>query len=424
MRVQNSDIQLLSEMTSRHNTISENNEFSKLLKSNHFTGQKIDISAESRSENVVKLGSLSKTTASVAQLLLAHPELKSSTWSIIHNDLNKNKPFQKIPVGTTIYYNKETSELNWNQAPGSAAKAVPAAQLALHKTAINPAQIETSPKLHSAVNTGPKITLGQLSHESPNISSLLLKNHELKSDTWRIIHAPSNKDKAFTKIPAGSTIYMDAKTRELSWQTAKDGTGLPAIAGDTHSDNAALLAKKLDEAVKPYMGTPYETIDCYTLVVHGLKKMGVRYTGQDSLSRQLLHRAKTEGRADNAYFTGEGITEALGEKVYSKAIARVQDVDKQSQDIFKEMQHLMKKGDILSFSLESKGHTGVISHNQDQWTYINSGRLDNSIVNNAPRHGVGEETLLKEISNWVKLAQKRKEPLQITVGRLDSQKLV
>ena len=137
-----------------------------------------------------------------------------------------------------------------------------------------------------------------------------------------------------------------------------------------------------------------------------------------------MQRAQIDGRANNAYFTGEGITEALGDKIYTREISQVKNIEQQSKDIFQEMQYLMKKGDILSFSLQHRGHTGVISHNKEQWTFINSGHLDNSITANAPRHGVGEETLLSEINNWVKLAQQHKESLQITVGRLDKQKFV
>ncbi len=140
--------------------------------------------------------------------------------------------------------------------------------------------------------------------------------------------------------------------------------------------------------------------------------MGVRYRGQDSLSKELLLMAQTEGRANNAYFTGEGITEAMGEKVYTHAITRVNNIDQQSRAIFQEMQNLMKKGDILSFSLETRGHTGITSQNEKQWTYIKSGRLDHSISQNAPRHSVGEETLLSKINNWIKLAHKRNEALQ------------
>lgn len=225
------------------------------------------------------------------------------------------------------------------------------------------------------------IKLGSLSGKNTTVAQLLLANPQLKASTWSIIHNP---------IP----------------------------------DNNRILSKKLDDAVKPFMGTDYKDIDCYTLVVNGLKNMGVRYSGQDSLSKQLIHRAHIEGLANNAYFTGEGITEAMGKKIYTHSISRVSNIEQQSKDIFKEMQGLMKKGDILSFSLQTKGHTGVISQNQKQWTYINSGRLDHSISQNSPRHGIGEETLLSEINNWIKLAHKRNESLQITIGRLDTQKFV
>ena len=47
------------------------------------------------------------------------------------------------------------------------------------------------------------------------------------------------------------------------------------------------------------------------------------YQGEGSLSRQLLQMARAEGRADNAYFTGEGITQAMREpllKVFPAAL--------------------------------------------------------------------------------------------------------
>ena len=184
-----------------------------------------------------------------------------------------------------------------------------------------------------------------------------------------------------------------------------------------------MLSNKLDDAVKPFMGTPYKNLDCYTLVVNGLENMGIEYRGKNGLRAQLLQMARAESRVKNAYFTGEGITQAMGKKVYTKAVFKVNDINQQSKDIYQEMKNLMQKGDILSFSLGSKGHTGIISQHQEQWTYINSGRLDHSINKNSPKHGVGEENLLDEISNWIKLSQRRKEPLQITIGRVDSNKL-
>jgi len=48
--------------------------------------------------------------------------------------------------------------------------------------------------------------------------------------------------------------------------------------------------------------------------------------------------------------------------------------------------------------------------------------MDHRLEGRASR-GVGEEFLKPEIRNWFRLAAKRKEPLQITVGRLDENKL-
>ena len=378
-------------------------DFASQLHKHALVSQKTDtLSAhiiQTEQNNSIKLGSLSGKYSTVAQLLLANPQLKANTWSIIHNSINKNKAFHQIPVDKEIYYNKKTQEISWSEQKAETQSKNPIASLT------------------SEANTGTqKRVLGQIDKNNPTISNLLSQHSDLKTQRWNIIHNAINQNKAFTRIPGGSTIFFDTKTRELSWNIPKNHL-------NTHSqisDNNLILTKKLDDAVKPFMGTDYKDIDCYTLVVNGLKNMGVRYIGQDSLSKQLLQMAQIKGRANHAYFTGEGITEAMGEKVYTHAINRVNNIEQESKAVFQEMQNLMKKGDILSFSLETRGHTGVISQNQKQWTYINSGRLDHSISQNAPKYGVGEETLLSEISNWIKLAHEQNESLKITVGRLDT----
>ncbi len=386
------------------------------------SSQKIDISAAPHSvspqSNNIKLGSLTGSHKTVAELLLAHPQLKTKTWSIIHNPVNQNKAFHQIAAGKEIYFNQKTQELHWSEfkSSGRNTNFVLNSVLSLDKTNIT-ATSETEEKTSAVANH--KIVLGQLSQQHPNILKLLSQHSDFKTQRWNIIHSEVNNNKAFTKIPSGSTIYIDSKSKELSWAHSSLD---PEQSIKTTTEHGRMLATRLDDAVKPYMGTEYKHLDCYTLVVNGLENMGVQYRGKGSLSRQLIHRAQADGRVNNAYFTGEGLSEALGNKIYTRAIAQVHDIEQQSKAVFQEMQGLMKKGDILSFSLASKGHTGVISQNKQQWTYINSGRLDNSINANAPRHGVGEETLLKEINNWVKLAQRRNESLQITVGRLDRQK--
>ncbi len=362
---------------------------------------------------LISLGSLSANKQTVAQLLLDNPQLKSKTWSIIHNPVNREKNFNAIASGTIIFYNPATREIKWSDHNRFSRHFQPNSVSADHITTF------TASSDNTVQNSRQSIKLGQLNQARPNIASLLAELPEYKGQRWSIIHAPVNSNKSFTQIPSGSMIYLNPETRELSWSSAQAANHSAPAANLSHSK-----AIKLDDAVKPLMGTAYDRMDCYTLVVEGLKNMGVHYRGKGSLSSELLQRARSEGLAENTYFTGEGISEALGSKVYNRAVTQVNNIDQQSHDIFQEMQQLMQRGDILSFSLETRGHTGIVSQNQKQWTYINSGRLDHAINNNAPRHGVGEEPLIKEIRNWIKLAKKHHEALTITVGRLDRNKLV
>ncbi|MCU7833857.1 MAG: hypothetical protein KZQ83_01295 [gamma proteobacterium symbiont of Taylorina sp.] len=423
MQVQNTQDQTVHSMqvneTGHSANTSKTAEFSNIYKDQVLNNknpirQKIDKTAE-KNLNTIILGTLNKKNTTVAHLLLDNPELKSKTWSIIHNSVNTNKVFNQIPTGSQVYYNKNSGEVSWRQESWkheSLRQGQP--PLTRSSSSLSESPVQTLRSDISANNDN-KVLLGTLNKQTSTVSELLANNNNFNAQRWNIIHSDINKNKAFTKIPDGAAIYIDSQSKELSWSNSNKRQSI--------SDTTTIMANKLDDAVKPFMGTAYKNIDCYTLVVNGLENMGINYRGKDSLSRQLLQMARSEGRADNAYFTGEGITQAIGNKVYSKALTQTGNIVQQSQDIFREIKELMKKGDILSFSTQSKGHTGIISHSQDQWTFINSGRLDHSINKNAPKNGVGEETLLDEINNWIKLAQERSEYLQITIGRLDNQKL-
>ena len=430
MQIDNIEKQAISVDKARQAIGSGSSDFSLTLKNqqtfNEQFSQKIDTFPTSihptttlPEPGIIKLGTLSGNNKTVAQLLLANQALKSSTWSIIHNQVNKNKAFHQISAGKEIFYNQQTQELQWSESKNTNIQNSQRQKNIFSTTSLPSFTTEAKQK----------IILGEVNQDNPTISNLLSQQSDYKAQRWDIIHSDVNKHKPFTKIPNGTTIYIDNKTKELSWNRSTPASASASEHKESivsHIDNQVdknkILAKKLDDAVKPFMGTQYKHLDCYTLVVNGLENMGIRYRGKGNISAQLLQRAQLDGRASHAYFTGEGLTEALGDKIYTRAITQVNNIDQQSQAVFQEMQDLMKKGDILSFSLQTKGHTGVISQNKKQWTYINSGRMDHSITSNAPRHGVGEESLLSEINNWIKLAQQRKESLQITVGRIDKQK--
>jgi hypothetical protein len=50
--------------------------------------------------------------------------------------------------------------------------------------------------------------------------------------------------------------------------------------------------------------------------------------------------------------------------------------------------------------------------------------LNSSLNERHISKGVGEERLLPEIRNWLRLANRRKEPLQISLGRISEERLL
>ena len=97
--------------------------------------------------------------------------------------------------------------------------------------------------------------------------------------------------------------------------------------------------------------------------------------------------------------------------------------NKETDKIYSEITPYLQEGLILSFSTTSRGHTGIVSRRENDWTYINSGIIDNQISPGEVSERVGEEFLKAEINNWFVLAASRKEPLTVTLGRLDANQL-
>ena len=97
---------------------------------------------------------------------------------------------------------------------------------------------------------------------------------------------------------------------------------------------------------------------------------------------------------------------------------------KESDTAVSEIEPLLREGYLLSFSTPTSGHMGIISRHADQWTFINSGKMDHNLRGRNRIKAVGEETLAAEIQNWVQRAAVRNEPLKLTLGKLDGMKLV
>jgi hypothetical protein len=261
-----------------------------------------------------------------------------------------------------------------------------------------------------------------------------LVGHPLyKDDTWQIIHSQTNRDKPYTSIQAGTAVYMDPETRDIRWGPGDAGTEAMASIHGAGLDNRGQIvgargrdpfSAQLAKAMEPHIGRPYEEVDCYELVVQGLVSLGVRYHGTGGLMERLKDMATREGLPRNAFLNGEGLVEASGTKVYSKSFVAIQDAESQANEVIRELDALLRKGFIVSFSTHTKGHTGIVSEKNGEWTFINSGRMDHHLVRGTNSRLVGEERLSEEIKDWFVLAAQRRESLKITVGRLDEKKLM
>ena len=152
-----------------------------------------------------------------------------------------------------------------------------------------PSIVDTAPKTTLTQTPKPiaQINLGTISNGNPTVSNLLIKNDQYGKEVWKIINSDINKDKAFTRIQPGMAVYLDPNTKELSWKKDSQPSQLASKNPMTQAFHQQLAKIKntehndhtdgLSNAVKPYMGTSYNDINCYGLLIRGLKNMGVKY---------------------------------------------------------------------------------------------------------------------------------------------------
>jgi hypothetical protein len=376
-------------------------------------------------------------------------ELKDSTWNILSSPANRDKDYTQLVPGTKVYYNRLDGSLSWSGSPAASAPktAQAGAQLQVFPAAVPPVQFVEERAAVETTSSGTE--LGVISRQTPTISHLLKAHPEFGNDTWKIISSSVNADKDFRRIPLGAVVLIDPTTGEISWQNSEKNAASvtrsetppqPAaptvvtttgpekiVAAEPHKERAAgrdQQASDLTEAVQPFMGKNYKDINCYELLVKGLERMNVPYSGKDGLFSKLTRMAKEQGLPANAYLNGEGVVKAAGSMVLAKNYPHTANWKRDAEDLYEEMEPLLDKGQILSFSTRRRGHTGIVSQQQEQWTFINSGRLDNSLTKGSPRQGVGEENLKEEIRNWFKLASKSGESLSVTLGTLGERPVV
>ena len=362
----------------------------------------------SHGPELVQIGTLSKSDPTVSELLIKHPAYGKNCWNILNSSINRDKTYTTIPGGSRIYLNPETHEIVWNRQEVSGNG--------------------TQRKNNTPKNAEP-VFLGTLSKSNPTVSELLIKHPAYGKNCWNILNSSINRDKTYTAIPDGSRIYLNPKTFEvvLNGNKAPDAHAVQAEQPDFRAKQiepreSDPFSAGLVKALKPYLGKPYKEINCFELVAQGLEGAGIRYYGRDGLGERLVKMAAKNGLSNNHYLTGEGLIETSGSPIYSKSIPRIRNSKTEAHKLYQEVAPLLHEGLILSFSTPTRGHTGIVSQRGQNWTYINSGHMDNRIEGRTSR-GVGEEFLSAEIRNWFRLAANRKEPLQITIGRLDEDKL-
>jgi hypothetical protein len=344
-------------------------------------------------------------------------------------------PARTVAASGSANFNKTLSEIT-----SMSAKSSHAADAGQDASAGGPAR---------ELSVAKTVKIGTITSKTPTVSNLLIQNPQLKKDCWNIIYDRQNRDKAYTRIPDGTDIYYNPATKELLWGDMVDKTAAgPAeasnrtgsvmsqirtnpssVASDSNltapaaeSEPRALNAGLVD-AVEPMIGKSYAEMDCYELLVNGLSRMGVRYHGRNGLGREMIAGAMDKGLPMNAYLNGEGLIRYSGSETYRKALFKVTDPVGQARQVMDEMTAHLEKGSILSFSIESRGHTGIVSNRDGSWTYINSGVMDNPVGRRITAKGVGEESLAREIENWFRLAARKNESLVITLGKLNQNKL-
>ena len=385
------------------------------------------------------LGKISAENPTVSDLLVKHPAYSRKCWSIIHNRENSHKLFNQIQPGTTVYIDPRTFEITWKNKSENVLQLTADHHRHFSTTRHVADRIQLSTRIHGSADAKTDLTsIGNISHENTTISSLLIKHPVYAEKCWQIIHSKINQDKPFNKLSVGTKILLNPETFELTWEKETafpDKTSMVSIHSSPLSPRDryqqiedTALSDQLESAVRSYVGKPYAEMDCYELVVRGLKQLGIRYSGKNGLKEMLVQKALGDGLPGNSYLTGDGLIHTAGNRVFSKTITNPDKSDVSARSLLEEMKPYLNKGLILSFSTPTRGHMGIISNQNQTWTFINSGTMDHQMdsrLNQRRRtKGVGEERLLPEIRNWLRLASRRKEPLQISLGQISEKRLL
>lgn len=391
---------------------------------------------QTASATSIDLGVVTKEIPTVSHLLKAHPGFSAETWKILSSQVNNEKAFRQIPVGAAVQISPATHEISWLRQDQDRSPVVnPVTLFQFHNTESQEKVSDENLQVGTVASVASEklVALGTIDSANPTVSHLLIQHPDLKDQTWNLLSNSLNSSKPFQHIDAGTEVYFNPSSQEIHWK--RTNTSHPVVVQENSTiptgvtENVAATSEKqqaldLTEAVQPFLGASYKDINCYELLVKGLRRMDIPYGGKDGLFSKLTRMAQDHGMPTNAYLNGEGIVKAAGSLVLSKNYNSVGNWQKESASFYNEVKPLLNRGQILSFSTESRGHTGIVSQQNNHWTFINSGRLDNAMTMTNISKGVGEESLEKEIGNWFKLAHANRESLRVTLGKLRPEKAI
>lgn len=398
-------------------------------------------SASLESRELIPLGKIDRETPTISHLLTGNSAYQKESWNIIFAQINKNKQFANIQQGTSVYLNPTSKELVWGDDLSSR-KSMSALGLTslvgeeVQASSFGGEGAEIDPSITEKKSVDGPILLGTLDAANPTLSHLLKSSPKYRDNAWDIIFSTVNRNKPYTSVRPGSLVSINPNTLELSFDTpddrladmnginAKSSKAVEALPVELiDSSSPQQFSEKLAESVKAYLGKPYREIDCYALVVKGLKDQGVQYGGSGGLRNRLERMATSHGLPRNAYQNGEGLIKVAGNKLYDESFVRIKDAEGQSSKVMEQLQPILQEGMLLSFSTPTRGHTGVVAKKDGLWTYVNSGVIDHQVNGGEISKRVGEEKLEEEIKNWFKLAKNKRTSLKVSAGLFDTQKL-
>ncbi|MBF0510027.1 MAG: hypothetical protein HQK57_14030 [Deltaproteobacteria bacterium] len=221
-------------------------------------------------------------------------------------------------------------------------------------------------------------------------------------------------------IQTKSAVVTQPDSRAVS-QTVKNPSLSPSRAVSQTAKDSSLGQSLIDAARSKHLGKPRSSENCYELMANLLEDVGVNYYGPTGLYSHLVNKARQEGKADNAYLTGEGLTRTIcAPQDVSRLLVSKTDLKnpaKAVDQVWQKLEPQLKEGDILSFSSKRSGHTGVVGRYEGEWSYINSGYADHPVHSTAKSsHRVEEERLKDEVLVHAKRAGKHNQDLMITLG--------